>query len=82
VVLWLGGAQVVREAASTSGQSIEFDGEFLHAFLATERVRSHLPVRVRQGSSELNVGALDYDHLAKSARLGPPVRARFDAPRR
>jgi len=78
----LGRAQVVREAASPTDQTIEFDGEFLHAFLATERVRSHLPVRMRQGSSELNVGTLDYDHLAKTARLGPPVRARFDAPRR
>lgn len=78
----LGGAHVVREAASPAVEPIEFAGEFLHAFLATERVRSHLPVRVRQGSSELNVGALDYDHLAKTAQLGPPVRARFDAPRR
>jgi lipopolysaccharide export system protein LptC len=76
-----GGARVVREGTAAS-QRIEFDGEFLHAFLDEERVRSHLPVRLRQGNSELDVGALDYDHLARTARLGAPVRARFTAPPR
>ena len=77
----LGGAQVVREATA-AGPQIEFDSEFLHAFLDTERLRSHLPVRLRQGASDLRVGAIDYDHLTRVARLGAPVRARFDAPRR
>jgi lipopolysaccharide export system protein LptC len=77
----LGNAQVVREGAA--GQApIEFDSEFLHAFLKTERLHSHLPVRLRQGGSELRVGAIDYDHLARVARLGPPVRARFEPPPR
>jgi len=73
-----GGARVVRSGADP----IEFDGEFLHAFLKTERVKSHLPVRVHRGNSDFNVGALDYDHLARVAQLGPPIRARFDAPKR
>ncbi len=77
----LGAAQVVREAAS-DGQRVEFESEFLHAFLNTERVRSHLPVRLRQGSSDLRVGAIDYDNLTRSAKLGAPVRARFEVPRR
>jgi lipopolysaccharide export system protein LptC len=74
----LGGARVVREGPDR----IEFDGEFLHAFLKTERVKSHLPVRVLRGTSQLDVGALDYDHLARVARLGPPIRARFEAVKR
>ena len=77
----LGAAHVVREAAS-DGQRVEFESEFLHAFLNTERVRSHLPVRLRQGSSDLHVGAIDYDNLTRSAKLGAPVRARFEVPRR
>jgi len=77
----LGGAQVVREN-HRDGQKVEFAGEFLHAFLTTERVRSHLPVQLRQGTSELRVGSIDYDHLTQFARLGPPVRARFEVPRR
>ncbi len=77
----LGGAQVVRENAAAESL-VEFNSEFLHAFLTTERVRSHLPVRMRQGGNEFSMGALDYDHLAKSARLGAPVKARFEPPAR
>lgn len=77
----IGDAQVVHEGRGDAPQ-IEFTSEFLHAFLKTERVRSHLPVQLRQGASELRVGAIDYDHLTRVARLGPPVRARFEPPRR
>jgi lipopolysaccharide export system protein LptC len=77
----IGGAQVVHEGRGDE-PPIEFTSEFLHAFLDTERVRSHLPVQLRQGGSELRVGTIDYDHLTRVARLGPPVRARFDPPRR
>ena len=42
-----GGARVLREATATAA-AIEFESEFLHAFLDTERVKSHLPVRLRQ----------------------------------
>jgi len=75
-----GGANVVHEGA-TPAQRIEFDSEFLHAFLATERLRSHLPVRVRQGTSELRVATLDYDNLARTGRFGGPVRARIEVPK-
>jgi lipopolysaccharide export system protein LptC len=77
----IGAAQVVRETAS-DGRKVEFESEFLHAFLNSERLSSHLPVRLRDGRSELSVGALDYDNLTRSARLGAPVRARFEAPPR
>jgi len=77
----LGGARVIHEGLGND-PPLEFESEFLHAFLNTERLRSHLPVQLRQGASELRVGAIDYDHLTRSAKLGAPVRARFDAPRR
>src|SRR5687768_13244578 len=38
-VQMLGGAHVTSDAGD--GETIEFDGEFLHALLNTERVRSH-----------------------------------------
>jgi lipopolysaccharide export system protein LptC len=77
----LGAARVVRE--SQGGEPpLEFESEFLHAFFNTERLRSHLPVRLRQGSSDLRVGAIDYDNLTRIATLGAPVRARLDVPRR
>ena len=50
----LGGAHVVREAAEKD-QEIHFRGEFLHAFLTTERVRSHLPVTVTRGADRKSV---------------------------
>jgi lipopolysaccharide export system protein LptC len=77
----IGGAQVVREAAS-DGSKVEFESEFLHVFLNVERLSSHLPVRLREGRSELSVGAIDYDNLTRSAKLGAPVRARLDVPPR
>lgn len=77
----LGSAQVVREGAAGE-RLVEFESEFLHAFMNTERLQSHLPVRLRQGSSELRVGSIEYDNLSRSAKLGAPVRARFDVPRR
>src|SRR5207237_216557 len=48
----LGGAHVVREGLN-GDEPVEFRGEFLHAFLTTERVRSHLPVVVTHGGAEV-----------------------------
>jgi len=76
-----GGARVRREASAAQAE-IEFESEFLHAFLATERVKSHLPVQLRQGTNQLRVAWLDYDNLSRSARLGGPLRAQFDPPKR
>jgi lipopolysaccharide export system protein LptC len=47
----------------------------LHAFLVTERVKSHLPVWVQSGSSELHAAGLDYDHAARRLELQGPLRA-------
>ncbi len=77
----LGAAQVVHEGGS-DGRRVEFESEFLHALLNIERVRSHLPVRLRQGNNDLRVGSIDYDNLTRSAKLGAPVRAQFDLPQR
>ena len=77
----LGAAKVVRESASAE-VLLEFRSEFLHAFFNTERLRSHLPVQLHQGGSDIRVGSIEYDNLSKSLMLGPPVRARFDVPRR
>jgi lipopolysaccharide export system protein LptC len=78
----LGQARVVQDGGSAQGEPIEFEGEFLHAFLATERLCSHLPVVMRQGASELRVSTLEFDNLTRTARLGGPLRARFLLPSR
>lgn len=73
----IGGAEVVRE---TPGElPIVFRGEFLHAFLDTEQVRSHLPVTVTQGASTLHADSFYYDHADRVVRLKGRVRATLPA---
>jgi lipopolysaccharide export system protein LptC len=50
-------------------------GEFLHAFVVTERIRTHLPVLVRRGDTETQAAGLDYDHAAQRLVLQGPLRA-------
>ena len=61
-----GKAVIVREAqANKLGQAtprIEFRGEFLHAFLNTDRVVSNRPVELRRGSDVFRAESMDYDH--------------------
>jgi lipopolysaccharide export system protein LptC len=77
----LGAAQVVREAQGRQ-EAIEFRGEFLHAFLNTERVRSHLPVVVKRGATEVRADGMDYDNLARVVDLKGRMRAVFAPPAR
>jgi lipopolysaccharide export system protein LptC len=74
-----GGANVLREATAQD-EAIEFRGEFLHAFVNVERVRSHLPVTVLRGSSEVHAGAMDYDNLTRVLLLKGRIRAVFSPP--
>jgi lipopolysaccharide export system protein LptC len=73
-----GGAHVV--AQMPNGGALELDSEFLQVFVSTERIRSHLPVRVRRGGDDIRAGGIDADNLAQRLQLTPPVRASF-APR-
>jgi len=70
-----GGAKVVAEMRS--GPPLQIDGEFLHVFVRTEVVRSHLPVLVRQGGDEIRAGGIEVDNLAQRVHLNPPVRGNF-----
>jgi len=77
----IGGAHVVREALRGE-EPVEFRGEFLHAFLNTERVRSHLPVVITRGGTELHADAMDYDNLERVVQLRGRVTATFPAAER
>jgi lipopolysaccharide export system protein LptC len=74
-----GGAQVRREAMP-GHEAIEFRSEFLHAFLNAERVRSHLPVLVRSGTTEVRADGMEYDNLARVVELKGRMRAVFAPP--
>jgi len=71
----LGGAQV--RSRTPEGAAVELDSEFLHLFTRTERVQTHLPVKVVVGGSELRAGGLDYDNLARRLELKGPMRGIF-----
>jgi lipopolysaccharide export system protein LptC len=69
----IGGAEVTAQDAA--GQPLVMRGEFLHAFLVTEQVRSHLPVSVSLGGTSLQAAALDYDNATRRLDLKGPIRA-------
>ena len=76
----LGGAEVV--SMLPGGDKLEVKGEFLHAFLRFERLRSHLPVQVRHGGTEARAGGMDYDNLQRQLTLNGPVRSTIAPPGR
>ena len=69
----LGGAEVNSERQGES--NLVMRSEFLHAFFVAERVRSHLPVQVQMGATELKAAGLDYDHAERRLELKGPLRA-------
>lgn len=68
-----GDAVVTREASNgRDGQSrprLEFRGEFLHAFMHTERVKSHKPVELTRGDTRFTADSLDFDNLTQVLEL-------------
>jgi len=72
----LGAAHVTTTDAA--GQTVRMDGEFLHAFLVSERVRSHLPVRVTSPDGGVfEAKGLEYDHGLRKLDLAGPMRGVF-----
>ena len=68
----MGGAEITSQ--DTAGVPLVMRGEFLHAFLASERVKTHLPVQVHYGGTEIHAAGLVYDHAARRLDLSGPMR--------
>jgi len=68
-----GNAVVIRDAAKSANGTLlprlEFRGEFLHAFLDTERVKSDKPVTLIRGADKFTSDNMDYDSLTGIANL-------------
>ena len=75
----MGQARVMREADTSKpgnvAPRIEYRGEFLHAFMYTERVRSHLPVEFLRGQDRFSADNLDFDNVEQVLKLNGHVRA-------
>lgn len=73
-----GNALVVREAMTDAGGQrlprMAFQGEFLHAFMNTERVKSHLPVELTRDTDRFTADVMDYDNLDRVMQLKGRVR--------
>jgi lipopolysaccharide export system protein LptC len=72
----IGNAQVIREATkgADAAPRMEYRGEFLHAFLDSERVKSHKPVELTRGKDRFTADSLDLDNLDRVVLLEGRVR--------
>jgi len=74
----IGGARVVRTAARNAAgkeqPAMTFSGEFLHAFLNTERVKSHKPVELTRGKDTFTADSMDFDNKLRVMQLQGRVR--------
>jgi lipopolysaccharide export system protein LptC len=80
----IGNAIVVREAEVASAANtakgiapaprMEYRGEFLHAFMATERLKSHKPVELTRGNDRFTADAMDFDNVEQVINLQGRVR--------
>lgn len=80
----IGNAQLVREADTTPGtrptQRLEYRGEFLHAFLHTERIASHKPVEWVRGKDRFSADRMDFDNVEQTLQLQGRVRGTLMPP--
>jgi lipopolysaccharide export system protein LptC len=74
----LGNAVVVREADAGAGAKanprMEYRGEFLHAFMNTEKIKSHKPVELLRGNDRFTADTLDFDNIDQVLELHGRVR--------
>jgi lipopolysaccharide export system protein LptC len=74
----MGHALVVREAVAQADDKtsprMQYRSEFLHAFLNTERIKSHKPVELQRGQDHFTADSLDFDNLSQVLQLDGRVR--------
>ena len=80
----IGDARVVREAVvdrdGTPLPRVSFSGEFLHAFLADDRVKSHKPVELMRGNDRITADSMDYNNFDQIMELRGRVRGTLQPP--
>jgi lipopolysaccharide export system protein LptC len=73
-----GDAIVIRDPATMPNGTVlprlEFRGEFLHAFVDSQRVKSDQPVTLLRGIDKFTADSMDYDGLSGIANLNGHVR--------
>jgi len=74
----IGNAVVIRESDPGHGAKatprMEYRGEFLHAFMNTEQVKSHKPVELLRGNDRFTADSLDFDNVEQVLQMRGRVR--------
>jgi lipopolysaccharide export system protein LptC len=53
---------------------MQYRSEFLHAFMNTERIKSHKPVELLRGKDSFSADSMDFDNAAQVLQLDGRVR--------
>ena len=81
-----GNAVVTREPLKRPGREplprLQFKGEFLHAWLNSERVSSNQPVTLTRGNDQFTADSMDYDNLDQIMQMRGRVRGSLIPPAR
>lgn len=79
----VGNALVVREAGKDeqgrAAPRMEYRGEFLHAFVRTNELKSHKPVIVTRGADQFTGDQMAYNHTDGIVQLDGRVRVRLES---
>jgi lipopolysaccharide export system protein LptC len=73
----IGNAVVVREPSASAPQRLEIRGEFLHAFVSKDLLKSPQAVTLQRGADVLSAGSLVYDNAKGVAEMGGRARGSF-----
>lgn len=66
-----------RDKSGKEQAALTFRGEFLHAFMDMERVKSHKPVELTRGQDRFTANSLDYDNRDRVMLLTGRVRGQL-----
>lgn len=69
--------QASRDPSGKEQPALTFKGEFLHAFMDTERVKSNQPVELTRGPDRFTANSLDYDNRERIMLLTGRVRGQL-----
>jgi lipopolysaccharide export system protein LptC len=69
----MGNALVVREAMvdqkNISSPRMQYRGDFLHAFMNTEQIKSNKPVQLMRGKDSFTADSMNFDNVAQLLQL-------------
>jgi lipopolysaccharide export system protein LptC len=66
--------QVEITQPDRQGVPVRLSSEFLHLYTASERVRTHRPVRVEHNGARLSAQGMNYDHASGQLAVTGPAR--------